>query len=213
MSNLVDAANSAVDKKEVIMTIIPTTPRKKKTRWMAIWLPIAGVVVLAVAIVLGVHSRMGPAVTSDGPASSDNTASSADTGRNSANDIVVAAGQSSFSIDLSVDEDSAYAGIEFSLTLSDESAVVFTSFDSGLPGAYSSPFMTKNGEHYFGFYAGTNAFPAGESAVGTLAFTGYSGDQNLVITVDSMKVTRLNQDNTTVTDERDSPAFVFTVHR
>ena len=129
-------------------------------------------------------------------------------------------GQSTFSIDIYVNESSSYAGIDFALTINDESAVTFASFTPKLSSAIASPFMAKDGKHYFGFNApatvtnpASNIFPAGEALAGTLNFTGYTGTQALTITIVQMKVTRINENKETVTTEKESPAYVFTVQR
>ena len=129
--------------------------------------------------------------------------------------IIVPSGQTLFTINMGIDEAEPYAGIEFSLTLSDESALEFASFTPSLDGASASPFMTKDGLHYFGFFTmdGENIFPGGKNTVGTLDFTGYAGDQTLTVTVVEMNVTRLDQDKKAVTTKKDSPAYVFTVQR
>jgi len=127
--------------------------------------------------------------------------------------ITLPAEQTDFSIELRVNEPAAYAGIEFALTLSDEDAQNFYSFRPELSGAIASPFVTVGGKHYFGFLAGSNAFPAGDSLVGSMNFTGYTSDKTLTITIVEMSVVRLDDNNKTTTTEKDSPAYVFTVQR
>jgi hypothetical protein len=126
--------------------------------------------------------------------------------------IAVAAGQTSFSFDLTVEESVPYAGIEFGLTLSDEAALEFTSFTQGadVSGAAASPFMTARGTHYFGFYAGTNAF-SGSLTVGTLNFT-YTGDAAQTIVLNEMQFARIDG-NTAVGTKRPSPVLTITVTR
>ena len=124
----------------------------------------------------------------------------------------VPAGQTSFSIDLRVNEPTAYAGIEFALTVSNESAVTFASFTPKISGAAASPFRTEGALHYFGFLAGSNAFSAGDTLAGTLNFTDYTGSQPLTVTVTQMNVIRI-VDNKAVTTVNESPAYVFTVQR
>ena len=129
------------------------------------------------------------------------------------NTITLPAGQTDFSIELRVNEPEAYAGIEFALTLSDEDAQNFYSFKPELSGAIASPFVTVGGKHYFGFLAGSNAFPAGDSLAGTINFTGYSSDKTLTITIVEMSVVRLDDNNKATETIKDSPAYVFTVKR
>jgi len=129
--------------------------------------------------------------------------------------IIVPVGETTFTIDMDIDEAEPYAGIEFALELSDESASEFAFFTPTLDGATASPFMTKDGLHYFGFYTltGINIFPAGETIVGTLDFTGYTGDEELTVTVVQTNVIRVNEEKKSVTTEKDSPSYVFTIQR
>ncbi|MDR0491352.1 MAG: S-layer homology domain-containing protein [Oscillospiraceae bacterium] len=126
----------------------------------------------------------------------------------------VPTGQTEFEISLNVNEAEPYAGIEFALTISDESALVFAAFAPGVSGATASPFVTKNGKHYFGFGAGSNAFPAGTALAGVLHFTGYTGSQALTVTIEQMTVFRLDTSGeNAIKTEKESPAYVFTVQR
>jgi hypothetical protein len=129
--------------------------------------------------------------------------------------ITVPAGETSFSIDIHVDEPTDYAGIEFALSISNENAVKFTSFTPKLSGATASPFETKGKLHYFGFYdyQASNAFPAGETRIGTIYFANYTGSQTLTITIEQMSVTRLVGNKTEEKLNDESPVYVFTVRR
>jgi len=129
--------------------------------------------------------------------------------------ILVPVGETTFSISMDINEAESYAGIEFAITLSDESASEFISFTPSLDGASASPFITKDGLHYFGYFTmdGANIFPDGEAMVGTLDFAGYAGSEDLTVTVVEMNVTRLNEEKKSVTTEKDSPVYVFTVQR
>ena len=124
-------------------------------------------------------------------------------------------GQTSFSIDLRVNEPTPYAGIEFALTISDASALTFASFTSIPSGASASPFIEKGGLYYFGFFKipGENVYPAGDSLAGTLNFTGYTGNQALTITVVEMNVTRLDASNQAITSKKESPSYVYSIQR
>lgn len=125
----------------------------------------------------------------------------------------VPSGQSTFSIDIYVNESTSYAAIEFALTISDESAVTLASFTPKLSGAASSPSLGKDGKHYFGFMSGSNSFPSGNALAGTLNFTGYTGSQTLTIEIVQMKVIRIDGDNKSIVTEKESPAYIFTVAR
>ena len=131
------------------------------------------------------------------------------------NVIIVPTGQTTFTIDMDINEDTPYAGIEFALTLSDESALEFVSFTPSLEEASTSPFMSKDGLYYFGFFTltGANMFPAGETLAGTLDFTGYTGNQDVTVSVVQMNVIRVNEEKKAITTEKDSPSYIFTVKR
>ena len=126
--------------------------------------------------------------------------------------VTVPAGQTTFSINLRVNEATAYAGIEFQVVVSPASAATLATFTPSLPGAISSPFTTVAGRHYFGFFAATNAFPAGNNIVGTISFTGYTSNQTVEVTVVEMRVNRINADNQVVTTRVEEP-YAFTVQR
>ena len=128
-------------------------------------------------------------------------------------EITVPIGQTGFSIELVVNESEPYAGIEFGLTLSDENAVKFVSFQQGgaISGASASPFTTVDGTHYFGFYRSSNVF-SGENMVGTLHFT-YAGDAEQTITLTHMMIVRIDEDDQPVGTKKDSPVAVYTVKR
>jgi len=127
----------------------------------------------------------------------------------------VPAGQTAFSISLNVNEVTPYAGIQFALTLSDDSAAVFASFTPGVSGAAAGPFVTQDGMHYFSFFTDSNAFPAGTTLAGTLNFSDYTGSQTLTVTVVEMKVFRrvAGADGEQTVDVKESPSYVFTVLR
>ena len=130
-------------------------------------------------------------------------------------DIEVAVEESEFSIDIIINESTDYAGIEFALTISDESAVTFKSFTNIPDGASAAPFMTKGNLHYFGFFSspGANVFSADENLAGTLNFTGYTSDKPLTITVVDMTVTRVNANKQAITTIKDSPSYTFLIQR
>ena len=161
----------------------------KKTRWVWILVALGAVVALVLAITL-----------SGGGATVRET-------------VKVPAGQTSFAVSLSAKETEPYAGIEFALTISDEDALAFASFEPSVEDAFVSPFLTQDDLHYFGFYAGSNAFTDDGEPVGVLNFEGYTGDETLTVEVVRMNVIRLDENNETVTTENTSPAYVFTIVR
>jgi len=126
--------------------------------------------------------------------------------------FVLDSGTESFSVAIYVDEATPYAGIEFALTISDESALIFESFKPAYDNATGAPFKTVDGLHYFGFFAGTNRFggSGADDNVGIMNFKGYKGSQKVTITVE-MSVTRIvdKQSVETVT----SPSHIYTIQR
>ncbi|MDR1160370.1 MAG: S-layer homology domain-containing protein [Syntrophomonadaceae bacterium] len=111
-----------------------------------------------------------------------------------------------FSIDLMVNESEPYAGIQFELTLSDESALEFMSFTQGnsINGASEYPLIYSHGVHSFGFWKGSNAFQ-GSMTVGTLNFT-YTGSVPQTITITRMMVVRIDGNNP-VGENKDASAL------
>ena len=124
-------------------------------------------------------------------------------------------GETSFSINLQVNESTPYAGIEFALTFSDVNALTLSSFTSIPDGASASPFIEKDGLYYFGFFtsAGSNVFNSGDMLAGKLNFTGYTGSQALTITVVDMTVTRIDANKQSASTKKDSPAYVYSIQR
>jgi hypothetical protein len=109
-----------------------------------------------------------------------------------------------FPIDLRVNESEPYAGIQFELTLSDESTLEFVSFTQGdsIQGASVYPFIYSHGVHSFGFWQGSNAFQ-GNMTVGTLNFT-YTGNTPQTITITRMMVVRIDDVNNPVGENKDA---------
>ena len=176
------------------------TKGKSNTRWIVL----GGIIVLAVVVLLAF--KFFPWKTPDIDTPPEATVADSSV-------IKVPVGETSFPVDIEVNEDEAYAGIEFALTLSDEDALQYVSFKPLPEGATASPFVTKNDLHYFGFYTGSNAFPAGLTPAGILSFDGYTSDKDLTVTVVQMKVTRLDENKKSVTTVKDSPAYTFTIER
>jgi len=123
--------------------------------------------------------------------------------------VTVPAGVTSFSIDLVVDEATPFAGIEFELQISGGGSVNVASFIPTYTGVTPSPFGQRAGWHFFGFFALSNAFSSGK--VGTVNFTGYTGNQELTITV-KMTVVRIIGDGR-IDEIETNPSHVFTVQR
>jgi len=129
-----------------------------------------------------------------------------------------------------VNESTPYAGIEFALTISPDLIVItdpdtdpdtdpneddmtFT-FTPGPEGTSVAPLRKKDGLYYCGYWIvpTSNVLPAGDNLAGTLHFSGYTGDQELIISVKEMNVTRLDEDNKAITTVYHSP-YVFNIQR
>jgi hypothetical protein len=124
-------------------------------------------------------------------------------------------GEEEFHIYIDVaDETPAYAGIEFGLKLSSESALKFISYDQrqGTPvyGSATTPFVTVGGIHYFGFYQRSNAF-SDDITVGPLKFT-YTGAEAQTITMTHMQVARISYSRP-IGQKNDSTVGVYTIRR
>jgi hypothetical protein len=120
----------------------------------------------------------------------------------------------SFAIDMLVNESGPYAGIQFELTLSDDSALSFDSFTLGtdVSGATPYPFIASNGSHSFGFWTGANLFQ-GNLKVGTLNFT-YTGSAPQTVTITDMMVARIDTGaKTSYGTKKPSPAYIIRVSR
>ncbi|MCL1810003.1 MAG: hypothetical protein FWG42_09615, partial [Clostridiales bacterium] len=105
-----------------------------------------------------------------------------------------------FETDLSADVlDAPYAGVQFTLTISDEKAIKFDGFELSsvlrTKNAQTLSPTTKNDSYIFGFMTGrndgTNEFE-GSVVAGKVKFT-YSGSAPAVITLTEMKVARIVQ--------------------
>ena len=101
--------------------------------------------------------------------------------------ITVPAGNTTFSIPITVDEATAYSGIEFQITVSPAGAATLDSFTPSLCAGCNSPSFVgprtgppgptlAAGQYVFGFWDTTpfvNSFAAGSNVVGTLDFINY----------------------------------------
>jgi len=126
--------------------------------------------------------------------------------------VVLNTGEEGFSVALYVKESSQYAGIEFTLTISDADAMQFGSFTPAYAGA-NNAYVERDGQHFFGFFSESNKFggPGVDDKVGTVSFKGYKGNQPVTLTLE-MSVTRVvagQQAVETIT----SPWHIITVQR
>ena len=126
--------------------------------------------------------------------------------------VEVPAGAGRFEINLAVDGGAApYAGIEFGITISNPGAADFVRFvrSPATAGATNSPFGSRDGVRYFGFFANGNIF-TGANMVGTLEFENYTG-ANITITLTYMNVVRMHSDGTASETVNQAPVIVFNV--
>lgn len=104
--------------------------------------------------------------------------------------VVLAPGQTTFTINLAVEQSVPYAGAEFGLRTSDP-ALKLVSFETSTytSQARTTPFVSKDGTSYFGFYSNENRY-SGKNTLGTLTFS-YSGAGAQTVTLDYMNVVRI----------------------
>ena len=125
-------------------------------------------------------------------------------------------GADSFSITLVVNSGSSlFAGIQFGLTVSDEDALHFASFekDAAFADTIDTPFVSDDdGVHYFGFIYYANMF-SGSSTIGKLNFDGYTGNETVTVTITHMNVGYLDENNTPYGVENTEDVLVLTVRR
>ena len=130
-------------------------------------------------------------------------------------EIVVPAGMDALTIDIYAEESESFAGIEFLLSISDESALNLHLFVPALPGAIAAPIeKTERANLYsFGFFAGTNRFSGnGNTLVGRIHCSNYIGNQKVTIKIEEMHVNRLDNDNKSVVTVT-YPMETYTIQR
>ena len=121
--------------------------------------------------------------------------------------------QNTFTVDIHVNEEEKFAGMEFGIDLPDGVELTGVEYlDSAIKGASHTPVVTREEENrtYFGFYLGENAFQ-GEYDVATLTFR-YSGDADVEIVLGYSNVVSLDSNGETTSDET-SNSFTIEVTR
>ena len=121
--------------------------------------------------------------------------------------------QNTFTVDIHVNEEKKFAGMEFGIDLPDGVELTGVEYlDSAIKGASHTPVVTREEENrtYFGFYLGENAFQ-GEYDVATLTFR-YSGDADVEIVLGYSNVVSLDNNGETTSDET-SNSFTIEVTR
>ena len=121
--------------------------------------------------------------------------------------------QNTFTVDIHVNEEEKFAGMEFGIDLPDGVELTGVEYlDSAIKGASHTPVVTREEENrtYFGFYLGENAFQ-GEYDVAALTFR-YSGDADVEIVLGYSNVVSLESNGETASDKT-SNSFTIEVTR
>ena len=124
--------------------------------------------------------------------------------------VTVTAGEGSGNtvvLDLVVESNSTYAGVEFGVKLSNEDAFGTLSVSSSLPGVTIVGPVEARGTHYFAVIA-TGAPFNGTTNLGQLTFT-YSGTSTETITFNEVKVVRVEGETTSSETPTKTPVITL----
>lgn len=125
----------------------------------------------------------------------------------SATSVTLASNQKTFTVDVALSEETAFAGAEFGLDLPAGVTLTNVEFlDKAVQDANHSPEVTVEGRTFFGFYTAENTF-SGDIKVARLTFS-YTGDDAAAIRLGSSKVVTVQEDGSTKGDTTSEP---FTV--
>ena len=120
-----------------------------------------------------------------------------------------------FSIELRANENTPFAGIEFELSISDENALDFKSFEP-VDSGFQAPITPENGLYAFGFGSGSNTYSRGDIRVCTIKFDvkpdGFKAGQQVRIEIVKMTVNRANENKEMIPTEKQYPD-VFIIQR
>lgn len=124
-------------------------------------------------------------------------------------ELVIPLDETSFTVELNLEEDKSYAGAEFGIDLSE--GVVIKKIDYGIDQDYMSvgPVMNNKGDYYFGFFDGENKY-LGDY---TITMTLEKSDETIKeasVSLKALNITRLDEDKNVQTD-RQSLNEVLTV--
>lgn len=121
--------------------------------------------------------------------------------------VTLVSGEQTFTVDVKLSEDNAFAGAEFGLDLPEGVTLEGVEFlDEAVQDANHSPEVTVEGRTFFGFYTAENTF-SGEISVARLTFA-YTGDDDTAFSLGSSKVVTVQEDGST---KGDTSAEPFTV--
>ncbi|GEM_PF-6209230 len=124
-------------------------------------------------------------------------------------ELVIPLDETSFTVELNLEEDKSYAGAEFGIDLSE--GVVIKEIDYGIDQDYMSvgPVMNNKGDYYFGFFDGENKY-LGDY---TITMTLEKSDETIKeasVSLKALNITRLDENKNVETD-RQSLNEVLTV--
>ena len=121
--------------------------------------------------------------------------------------VTLSENQTTFTVDVSMAQEEAFAGAEFGVDLPEGVTVTGVTFlDEAIQNASKSPQIVKDGRYFFGFYDTKNSF-SGSYAVARLTFS-YAGKEDVTIALDYSKVVTVLGTGSTSGDTTSSP---FTV--
>lgn len=119
------------------------------------------------------------------------------------------ASTATFDVVLTADKD--FAGAEFGLKPSSEDVTLSSLTFSDALKDEAQVETDKNGTHYFGFFAGSNKYKAGDYTVATVTYN-YTGDEEQTIRMSSSKIVTLDESGNTTTEDA-SEGFTVTLKR
>ncbi len=124
-------------------------------------------------------------------------------------ELVIPLDETSFTVELNLEEDKSYAGAEFGIDLSE--GVVIKEIDYGIDQDYMSvgPVMNNKGDYYFGFFDGENKYLGDYTITMTLEKSDETIKEALV-SLKALNITRLDENKNVETD-RQSLNEVLTV--
>ena len=125
--------------------------------------------------------------------------------------VTLSENQTTFTVDVSMAQEEAFAGAEFGVDLPEGVTVTGVTFlDEAIQNASKSPQIVKDGRYFFGFYDTKNSF-SGSYAVARLTFT-YSGNDDTTIALGHSKIVTILDDGSTTGDTSSEP-FTIQVTR
>lgn len=121
--------------------------------------------------------------------------------------LIFSAGETKITINLEINESTASGGVELGVSCSSGLDVIGFSIDDKLLSVSKSISGQKDGVNYYGFYADKNFFQ-GQVKVGKLELT-YNGNGEEKLTIDELKVYRVNDDQTITAINKGSQEYII----